>query len=74
MPKSTVCSVVSNSASPWTIAHQTPLSMEFPGKNTGMGCHFLLQWIFPTQQLNLHLLHWQVDSFTTAPPGKPRNT
>ena len=74
MPKSTVCSVVSNSASPWTIAHQTPLSMEFPGKNTGMGCHFLLQGIFPTQQLNLHLLHWQVVSFTTAPPGKPRNT
>ena len=23
-----------------------------PGKNTGMGCHFLLQGIFPTQGLN----------------------
>ena len=33
--------------------------MEFP-KNTGMGCHFLLQEIFPTRGLNLHplrLLH-----------------
>ena len=28
----------------------------FPGKNTGMGCHFLLQGIFPAQGLNLHLL------------------
>ena len=33
-----------------------------PGKNTGMGCHFLLQGIFPTQGLNPHLLrllNWQ---------------
>ena len=34
----------------------------FLGKNTGMGCHFLLQGIFLTQGLNLCLLHWQVDS------------
>ena len=37
----------------------------FPGKITGMGCHFLLQGIFPTQGSNLHLLcllHWQADS------------
>ena len=27
-----------------------------------MGCHFLPQGIFPTQGLNLHLLHWQADS------------
>ena len=26
------------------------------GKNTGVGCHFLLQGIFPTQGLNSHLL------------------
>ena len=30
---------------------------DFPGKNTGMGCHFLLQEIFPTQGLNLGLPH-----------------
>ena len=30
---------------------------DFPGKNTGVGCHFLLQEIFPTQGLNLGLLH-----------------
>ena len=37
----------------------------FPGKNTRANCHFILQRIFPTQGLNLHLLsllHWQVDS------------
>ena len=28
-----------------------------PGKNTGVGCHSLLQGIFPTQGLNLGLLH-----------------
>ena len=27
------------------------------GKNTEVGCHFLLQGIFPTQGSNLHLLH-----------------
>ena len=39
---------------PWTVTCQAPLSM---GKNTGMGCHSLLQEIFPTQELNPHLLH-----------------
>ena len=31
----------------------------FSGKNTGVGCHFLLQGIFLTQGLSPHLLHWQ---------------
>ena len=30
---------------------------DFPGKNTGVGYHFLLQGIFPTQELNPGLLH-----------------
>ena len=30
---------------PWTIARQAPLTMGFPCKNTGVGCHFLLQEI-----------------------------
>ena len=29
---------------------------DFPGKKTGVGCHFLLQGIFLTQGLNPHLL------------------
>ena len=45
-----------------------------PGKITGVGCHFLLQRIFPTQGLNprlLCLLQWQVSSLPLVPPGKP---
>ena len=41
---------------PWTVACQAPLSRDFPGKNTGVGCHFFLQGIFPTQRSNPHLL------------------
>ena len=36
-----------------------------PGKNTGVGCHALLQGLFLTQGLNprlLCLLHWQAGS------------
>ena len=44
-------------AIPWTVARQAPLSMDSPGKNTGVGCHFLFQGIFPTQVSNLGLLH-----------------
>ena len=29
-------------ATTWTAAHQAPLSMDFPGKSTGVGCHCLL--------------------------------
>ena len=39
----------------WTVAHQAPLSVEFPRQSTGVGCHALLQGIF-TQGSNLHLL------------------
>ena len=30
-------------ATPYTAAHQAPPSWDSPGKNTGVGCHFLLQ-------------------------------
>ena len=46
----------------------------FPGKNTGMGGHFLLQGIFPTQGSNpslLHLLPWQVDSLPLSHVENP---
>ena len=35
------------------------------------GCHFLLQGIFLTQGLKLHLLHWQVDSLPLSHQGSP---
>ena len=45
-----------------------------PGKNTGVGCHFLLQGIIRTQGLNpglLCLLHWQADSLPLRHLGSP---
>ena len=63
-------------ATPWTLAHQAPLSMGFPGKNTGVGCHFLLQEIFPAQGSNPHLQYYrqspvlQADSLPIEPLGK----
>ena len=39
----------------------------FPGKNTGVVCHFLLQGIFPT----LRLLHWWADSLPLSYLGSP---
>ena len=47
-----------------------------PGKNTGVGCHALLQEIFPTQGSNLcllRLLRWQAGSLSLALPGKPHS-
>ena len=44
-----------------------------PGKNTGVGCHFLLQGIFPAWGSNrrlLCLLRWQAGSLSLAPLGK----
>ena len=58
----------------WTIADQAPLSREFSKQNTGVGCCAHLQGIFPTQGSNLHLLlllHWQAESLTLMPTGKP---
>ena len=51
------CSRVRLFASPWTIAHQAPLSMGFPRWVNWSGLPWSLQGIFPTQGLNLWLLH-----------------
>ena len=45
-----------------------------PGKNTGVGCHFLLQGIFLAQGPNpslLYLMHWQVESLLLSPREAP---
>ena len=49
---------MSDSVTPWTVVCKAPLSLGFPlGKNTRVGCHALLQGIFPTQGWNPGLLH-----------------
>ena len=58
----------------WTVAHQASLSMGFSRQEFWVCCCALLQGIFPTQGLNLwllHLLHWQAGSFPLAPLGNP---
>ena len=59
---------------PWTTSARPFCPWDSPGKNTGVGCHFLLQEIFPTQGSNPHLLcllHRQVCFLLQAPPGSP---
>ena len=41
----------------WIVFPRLLCPWNFPCKNTGVGCHLLLQGIIPTQGLNLRLLH-----------------
>ena len=45
---------------------------DFPGKSTAVGCHFLLQRIFPTQGSNLGLLHCKQMIYHLSPQGSPK--
>ena len=65
-------SVMSNSATPWIVACQPPLSMRLSHRDFGVYCYFLIQGVFPAQGLNLHLLwllHWQADSLPLSRLG-----
>ena len=57
------------------MACQAPLSMEFPDKNTGVGCHFLLQGIFPPRDWTCVACTGRqiffFFFFTAEPPGTP---
>ena len=67
------CLLVSDSASSWTAALQVPWSMGIlQGKNTVVGCHFLLQEIFPTQGLNPGLPHCNQILYQLSHKGSPR--
>ena len=46
-------------ATPWTVAYHASRPWDSPGKNTGVGYHFLLQGIFQTQGSNPGLLYWR---------------
>ena len=61
-------------ATPWIVACTKLLRpWDFQGKSTEVGCHFLLQGIFPTQGMNpglsncgqtlYHLSHQEVDQY-----------
>ena len=61
----------------WTVACQAPLSMGFPQQGSWSGLPFTcprdlpIPGIFPTQGLNLCLLHWQTDSLPLNHQGSP---
>ena len=56
-----ICLVVSNSLWPYGLQPTRLLCpWDSPGKNTGVGCHSLLQGIIPTQGSNLDLPHWRL--------------
>ena len=58
----------------WTVACQVPPSMGFPSKNIGVGCHFLLQGIFPDPGVKAGSPALQADSLLSEPLGKPHKT
>ena len=68
------CSVVSNSVTPSPMSCSPPGSSvhgDSPGKNTGVGCHALLQGIFPTQGSNPGLPHCMQILYHLCHQGNP---
>ena len=59
------------SATPWTLACQAPLSVEFSRQEYWSGLPFPLQGIFPFQGLNPCLLYLQADSLLLSHQGNP---
>ena len=57
----------------WTEPTRLLCLWNSPGKNTEMGCHFLLQGIFPAQGSKLCLLLWQADYLPLSQLGSPKN-
>ena len=66
-----VHSAVSDFRVPWTVASRLLCSWNFPGKITGVVCHFLLQGIDPGIKY-VSCIACIADRFFTAElPGKP---
>ena len=55
---------------PWTAAHQAPRPWDSPGKNTGVGCHFLLQCVKVKSEREVAQLCLTLsDPMDCSPPG-----
>ena len=66
-------SVVSDSLWPMDCSPPgSPVHVASPGKNTGVGCHVILQGIFPTQGLNPGLPHCRWILYQLSHEGSPR--
>ena len=60
-------------ATPQTVDHRPFCPWDFPGKNTGVDCHSLLQEIFPIQGLDLGLPSCRQILYPLRSLGKPNN-
>ena len=58
-------------ATPWTVAPQAPLSMEFSRQEPGTGLPFLSPGNFPDPGIEPSSPALAGGFFTTEPPGKP---
>ena len=63
-------SVMSNSTSPWTVAHQAPLSIEFSRQEYWRGLPFPSPRDLPNPGIEHKSLVLQVDSLRTELPGR----
>ena len=61
-------------ATPWTVACQAPLSMEFSRQKYWSGLPFPFSGIFPTQGSNPGLLHCRQILSRQSHQGSPKNT
>ena len=57
-------------STPWTVAHQTPLPMEFSRQEYWSGLPFPILGDLPDPGIEPASLYWQADSLPLAPPGK----
>ena len=64
-------SVLSDSATPWTVAHQAPLSMGFSRQESWSGQPFPSSGNLPDPGMEPMPPALQVDSLPSEPPGKP---
>ena len=70
---SVICLKVLVTGSCPTLCHPMDCSppWDSPGKNTGVGCHALIQGTFLTQELNQGLLHWRQILYCLSHLGSP---
>ena len=55
----------------WTVAFQGPVSLVFPSKTTGVGCHFSLRVNFSIRGSDPHYPHWQANFLPLSCQGNP---
>ena len=68
------CSVISDSAIPWTVVYQAPLSMEFSRQEHWSGLLFPSPGYLPDPGIKPRSPALQADSLPSEPPGKLSNS